>query len=100
MSNLPPTIDELAAAETDRDRALWLLRAPSSLLLSHQLEIRAVIASVGFMPGLTAIAAEVAALCAVRDRHGYTPESMIMTRNLARTDLAIIAYGGKLGEVR
>lgn len=98
MSDFLPIVDELAAASSDQERALWLLHAPTSTLLTHQLEIRAILASAGFRPGLTAVAAEVAELCAVRDRHGYTPAAIILSRNLARADLATIAYGGKTGE--
>ncbi|MEJ6845112.1 hypothetical protein V3589_02665 [Sinorhizobium fredii] len=99
MSGLLPTIDELAAAKNHVERAQWLLQTPPSTLFTYHLEIRAVLQSVGFTAGLTALAAEIAWLLAVRDRHGYTPVTFTMSRNIARSDLGVIAYGGSLGEV-
>lgn len=52
MSNLLPTIDELAAAKNHVERAQWLLQTPPSTLFTHHLEIRAVLQSVGFTAGI------------------------------------------------
>ncbi|TCN30316.1 hypothetical protein [Sinorhizobium americanum] len=92
MSDLLPILEGLQAAQTDAERARWLLAAPPSTILEEHLEIRAIVAAAGFVAGLTAVAAEISALCAVRDRHGYTPDTIIMSRNIARADLAVIAY--------
>ncbi len=90
-----PIIDELIAAPDDAARARWLLQVPAGLLYSDHLEIKAVLQSAGFSAGLAALSAEIASLCATRDRLGRVPTMIRFSLELARVDLETVAYGGR-----
>jgi hypothetical protein len=94
MTALLPIVEELLDAPDDAARARWILNAPLDVLLRDQMPIRTALQRAGFQPGITCLAAEIAALCGTRCDDGGHPITMRVSRELARLHLVEIARKG------
>ena len=94
MTALLPIVEELFDATDDAARARWILNAPLDVLLRDHMPIRAALQRAGFQPGLTCLAAEIAALCGTRCDDGGHPITMRVSREYARLQLVEIARRG------
>ena len=95
-----PIVEELLDALDDATRARWILNAPLDVLLSDQMQIRAALQRAGFQPGLTCLAAEIAALCGTRCEDGGHPITLRVSREYARLQLVEIARRSARAEAR
>lgn len=77
-----PLVELLADAQTEEERAAWLLACPLSLLLSEEPTIRRVLQTAGFAQGLVYLGVETSSLRCVRDDLGRPP--LLMQRCAAR----------------
>lgn len=91
-----PMIEHLSAAHDHPTRARWLLRVPEQVLARDQVAIRNLLVASGFVEGIAALNAEIAASSAVRDESGGVPQGILVAREYARIGLKIIARGGTL----
>ena len=62
MSDFLPDVDNLEDAETDRQRARWLIRAPLAKLLRDESHIRRRLQIAQFQAGITYLEAELSFL--------------------------------------
>jgi hypothetical protein len=93
MSALLPIIEELADAADHAARARWLLETPLAVLIRDQVTIGRLLSVAGFHEGLAYLAAEVAALSAVRGPDGLAAFTVRMMREHARIGIQVIARG-------
>lgn len=70
MTAFPPDVDQLEDAETDQQRARWLLRASLSLLLRDQSHIRRRLQLAQFQAGVAYLDAELSFLRSPRRDDG------------------------------
>ncbi|WP_085025278.1 hypothetical protein [Ensifer aridi] len=98
MTSLLPIIEELADAPDNAARARWLLETPLAVLIRDQVTIGRLLSAAAFHEGLAYLAAEIAALSAVRGPDGLAAFTVRMTREHARIGIQVIARGGA-GEV-
>ncbi|KQW62875.1 MULTISPECIES: hypothetical protein [unclassified Ensifer] len=91
MTSLLPIVEDLLDATDDCERARWLLMTPSSVLYRDQMPIRAALVRAGVRVGLTYLAAEIAAFCAVRRPDGTLRPEITHSREIARADLLAVA---------
>lgn len=91
MNELRDGIAQLAAAVTDRERALALLSCLLSLLMTCEFTIRNRLMHAGFREGLSYLDAELACLRAFRDEAGE--EAHRMARAAARGRMQRISAG-------
>lgn len=87
MSGLLPIVEDLMNAADNCERARWLLTVPESVLYRDQLSIRSLLVRAGLREGLTYLAAEIAALCAVRESDGTLKPEITQSREIARAEL-------------
>lgn len=87
MSGLLPIIEDLMNAANDGERARWLLTVPASVLYREQLSIRSLLVRADLREGLTYLAAEIAALCAVRESDGTLNSEITQSSEIARAEL-------------
>ncbi|MDX0057935.1 hypothetical protein GOC19_16000 [Sinorhizobium meliloti] len=93
MSALLPIIEELADAADHAARARWLLETPLAVLIRDQVTIGRLLSAAGFHEGLAYLAAEIAALSAVRGTDGLAAFTVRMMREHARLGIQVIARG-------
>lgn len=91
-----PLVELLADAQTDEERAAWLLACPLSLLLSEESTIRRVLQTCGFLQGVAYLDIEISALVGTRDDHGRQP--LHMERCAARGVMRWRAAGNPFNE--
>ncbi|ASP70422.1 hypothetical protein CDO28_01855 [Sinorhizobium meliloti] len=91
MSALLPIIEELADAADHAARARWLLETPLAVLIRDQVTIGRLLSAAGFHEGLAYLAAEIAALSAVRGPDGLAAFAVRMMREHARIGIQVIA---------
>ncbi|ASY56471.1 hypothetical protein [Sinorhizobium sp. CCBAU 05631] len=94
MTQLLPIIEELADATDHATRARWLLETPLAVLMRDQVTVARLLSAAGFHEGLAYLAAEIAALSAVRGPDGLAAFSVRMMREHARIGIQVIARGG------
>ncbi len=87
MSGLLPIIEDLMNAADDGERARWLLTVPASVLYREQLSIRSLLVRADLREGVTYLAAEIAALCVVREPDGTLKSEITQSREIARAEL-------------
>lgn len=89
-----PIIEELADAPDHAARGRWLLETPLTVLIRDQVAITRLLSAAGFHEGLAYLAAEIAALSAVRGPDGLAAFTVRMMREHARIGIQVIARGG------
>ena len=83
-----PTIERLADAETNADRAKWMLSQPTFILATYQVQIRAILRRAGYLPALQVLELEFAVSSAVRNpRTGEPPQDLMDALRAARLRL-------------
>ncbi|MBD9571737.1 hypothetical protein [Ensifer sp. ENS08] len=80
-------VEDLIRAADNCERARWLLTVPASVLYRDQLSIRSLLVRANLREGLTYLATEIAALCAVREPDGTLKPEITQSREIARTEL-------------
>ncbi|WP_037437133.1 hypothetical protein [Sinorhizobium fredii] len=96
MTTLLPIIEELADATDHAARARWLLATPLAVLIRDQVTIGRLLSAAGFHEGLAYLAAEIAALSAVRGPDGLAAFTVRMVREHACIGMQVIARGRAL----
>lgn len=91
-----PIVEQLADCETHQARARWLLNVPVDVMLREQMDIRRLLRTAHFMPGLMAFDAEIALACAVRGSAGWVGDDMLKPALEGRAYLALLAGVGPI----
>ncbi|MDB5522792.1 MAG: hypothetical protein JWM58_555 [Rhizobium sp.] len=86
-----PTVEELAGARNNRQRADWLNECPPWVIAHHCMDIRLIFQAADFTAGIASLDAEIALLHARRDRLGAFREGPNFAAHLARIDMAMAA---------
>lgn len=99
--DLLPIIDDLAAFETDAERANWLLRVPDSVILRDVKAIRRVLYEARFAFGIVALEIRHCSLISVRTDYGDLKPGVREPLEIYQSGLRAIAigHGSSIGEM-